>query len=449
MEHKCPIRLFTFFCWSYTIGLVIYIAIVQRWDKEESQIPKCRNIAGWRESISLYFNLLTNIAGWRENTSLHFNLLMKCPELSAGKSLDTFRNGTRDWLLEHRGLITRPEERKWEIYLVLLELEARHCRGYKSRTVEHGGCDLDLLLKIANIIQLFATSLAGIFLGNLFQKDSKSCSAKNETLKVLTVVFLLLLVFCLFTYCKSRLEFNDKRRIFLKIKSFNSNGQCLMEEEDDHSNEPQPYSVLQLGVKVKGLHKMHLKPRRMETIPEPFHHDLMGRERKWSFSEYYHKSKLEMLQINRDQHFLQTLFISPMVNLVSYFASSNFQQSGSTPELQKEGVRLMTYKSFPNSSPASALRLAQAGFFYTGEGDKVKCFCCGTVYQGWRPGDRPQDIHAAIAPSCPLVRGQDSSNIPLPEFSRVQNTANHDGPSLSERAVDTLELDGVYVKRNF
>lgn len=102
------------------------------------------------------------------------------------------------------------------------------------------------------------------------------------------------------------------------------------------------------------------------------------------------------------------------VSLISHFSSGAFCQPGSTQEFHKEGVRLVSFKDFPSSSPVSAIRLSQAGFYYTGEGDKVKCFSCGVTHQGWRVGDRPQLVHSSISPNCPLVRGNDARNVSLP-----------------------------------
>ena len=74
----------------------------------------------------------------------------------------------------------------------------------------------------------------------------------------------------------------------------------------------------------------------------------------------------------RQRQFPQMLTVCPAeVNLVSHFASGTYGHPGGTQELQKEGVRLASFKNFPTSTPVSALRLAQAGFFSTGERDQV------------------------------------------------------------------------------
>lgn len=128
-----------------------------------------------------------------------------------------------------------------------------------------------------------------------------------------------------------------------------------------------------------------------------------------SVNEHFH-----LFDFHQQQRFYQTYFTFPVVSLTSHFTSDSFGHPGSEPQLQKEGVRLVTFKNFPHSVPVSAIRLAQAGFYYTGEGDKVKCFSCGMTYQGWELGDKPSSIHARISPDCLFVLGQESSNSPLP-----------------------------------
>lgn len=122
----------------------------------------------------------------------------------------------------------------------------------------------------------------------------------------------------------------------------------------------------------------------------------------------------DLFEFRRNHCFKQNCTACPAVSLTSYFSSGTYGHPGSTPELQKEGVRLATFKNFPTTILVSALRLAQAGFYYTGERDITKCFSCGVTHQGWQLGDRPSLVHARIAPSCPLVKGSDMDNLPLP-----------------------------------
>ncbi|CAC5393832.1 unnamed protein product [Mytilus coruscus] len=48
-------------------------------------------------------------------------------------------------------------------------------------------------------------------------------------------------------------------------------------------------------------------------------------------------------------------------------------------------------------------RLAAAGFYYTGTGDKVICHSCGAIYKNWKHKDSAVDIHKRISPHCSFL----------------------------------------------
>uniref|UniRef100_A0A8B9RX99 Uncharacterized protein n=1 Tax=Accipiter nisus TaxID=211598 RepID=A0A8B9RX99_9AVES len=72
-------------------------------------------------------------------------------------------------------------------------------------------------------------------------------------------------------------------------------------------------------------------------------------------------------------------------------------------EWAQEHYRLGTFVEFPLSCPVSTSALAQAGFIYTGEGDKVKCFSCNTTIEGWAPGDSAVETHKKLSPNCKFI----------------------------------------------
>ncbi|XP_061454542.1 E3 ubiquitin-protein ligase XIAP [Rhineura floridana] len=72
-------------------------------------------------------------------------------------------------------------------------------------------------------------------------------------------------------------------------------------------------------------------------------------------------------------------------------------------ELAQECSRLQTFANFPSHCPVSSSTLAQAGFFYTGEGDKVKCFSCHITVEGWQNGDSAVRRHRTISPNCKFI----------------------------------------------
>ncbi|XP_063169475.1 E3 ubiquitin-protein ligase XIAP isoform X2 [Candoia aspera] len=72
-------------------------------------------------------------------------------------------------------------------------------------------------------------------------------------------------------------------------------------------------------------------------------------------------------------------------------------------ELAQLDSRRETFANFPSHCPVSPLALAQAGFFYTGEGDKVRCFSCLATLEGWKQGDSVVGRHKDISPNCQFI----------------------------------------------
>lgn len=81
--------------------------------------------------------------------------------------------------------------------------------------------------------------------------------------------------------------------------------------------------------------------------------------------------------------------------------------------MRHEARRLMTYTKWPSSSPQDPARLAEAGFFYTGSSDRVKCAFCLGVLKTWNQEDIPFAEHRSHFPYCRFLQGKDVGNIPL------------------------------------
>lgn len=79
-----------------------------------------------------------------------------------------------------------------------------------------------------------------------------------------------------------------------------------------------------------------------------------------------------------------------------------------------ETNRLSTFANWPVSAPVDPIRIAKAGFFYTGEGTEVQCFSCGGKISQWSYGDQVMSRHRNMEPNCAFVQNpQLSGNIPL------------------------------------
>ncbi|CAG5028184.1 unnamed protein product [Parnassius apollo] len=79
-----------------------------------------------------------------------------------------------------------------------------------------------------------------------------------------------------------------------------------------------------------------------------------------------------------------------------------------------ETNRLNTFTNWPSSAPVDPIRIAKAGFFYTGQGTEVQCFSCGGKISQWNYGDQVMWRHRTMDPNCAfVVNPQLSGNIPL------------------------------------
>lgn len=78
------------------------------------------------------------------------------------------------------------------------------------------------------------------------------------------------------------------------------------------------------------------------------------------------------------------------------------------PRYQLYSSRLDSYRYYPRRYPLKAARLAEAGFFYEGPADKVRCFWCDGGLEDWEAGDDAWTEHARWYPGCRhvfLVKG--------------------------------------------
>ncbi|CAG4929921.1 unnamed protein product [Colias eurytheme] len=78
-----------------------------------------------------------------------------------------------------------------------------------------------------------------------------------------------------------------------------------------------------------------------------------------------------------------------------------------------ESNRLNTFTNWPASAPVDPIRIARAGFFYTGNGCEVECFSCRGKISEWNYGDQVMWRHRLLSPNCSFVlTPQLSGNIP-------------------------------------
>ncbi|KAJ8315171.1 hypothetical protein KUTeg_007321 [Tegillarca granosa] len=73
------------------------------------------------------------------------------------------------------------------------------------------------------------------------------------------------------------------------------------------------------------------------------------------------------------------------------------------PEYSDYHVRVETYTNWPSHLDQRPNALAEAGFYYTGEDDVVRCHYCDGGLRQWEPGDVPWTEHARWFPFCKYI----------------------------------------------
>ncbi|XP_034970914.1 baculoviral IAP repeat-containing protein 2 isoform X3 [Zootoca vivipara] len=96
------------------------------------------------------------------------------------------------------------------------------------------------------------------------------------------------------------------------------------------------------------------------------------------------------------RHFPNCPFVEQMRDQTSFTVSNM--------SMQTYVMRLSTFKSWPAAVPVQPPRLADAGFYYVGRNDDVKCFCCDGGLRCWESGDDPWVEHAKWFPRCEYLR---------------------------------------------
>ncbi|XP_048765138.2 uncharacterized protein LOC125672973 isoform X2 [Ostrea edulis] len=131
----------------------------------------------------------------------------------------------------------------------------------------------------------------------------------------------------------------------------------------------------------------------------------------------------------------QILFYSNQVPSVhdafcTYPLQTSIRQndSGFTLEdtMRFEWQRLRSFHSYPTTAiGASILRLAQDGFYFTGNGRDTRCFFCHCVYSDWSHDSDLRSTHLRLSPDCPIANRRESSNIPINPSRRREHHQQH------------------------
>ncbi|XP_053396575.1 baculoviral IAP repeat-containing protein 8-like [Mercenaria mercenaria] len=108
------------------------------------------------------------------------------------------------------------------------------------------------------------------------------------------------------------------------------------------------------------------------------------------------------------------------------------------PEYKTMQARLSSFAGWPGHMIQTPLQLAEAGLYYTGFEDQVRCFMCDGGLRRWDPEDVPWTEHCRWFPDCPFVREMKGEEF----VALVQASANYTSGENENSTNEQQVLDG-------
>ncbi|XP_052088207.1 baculoviral IAP repeat-containing protein 3-like isoform X2 [Mytilus californianus] len=131
-------------------------------------------------------------------------------------------------------------------------------------------------------------------------------------------------------------------------------------------------------------------------------------------------------------------------NLLTYKFTDGFVAQLKYPQFQRVKSRLQTYTNWMFSSKQRPILLAEAGYFYTGEADIVRCFCCNLGLAEWDAQDDPWVEHARHNCRCLFLKsekGEDYVNEVQLRWKKIYNPKH---PVLEDKDSRLKTFAGVW-----
>ena len=125
------------------------------------------------------------------------------------------------------------------------------------------------------------------------------------------------------------------------------------------------------------------------------------------------------LKTSTNPYLTSSIFITPHI--------LNDEDEVDNIDYHFEEARLQSFKNWPVSY-IKPEKLAAAGFYYTGEYDKVRCFECQVEICQWVQGDIPMVDHQRWSARCRFICKINCGNVPIGIDSNtiVQPRSSHD-----------------------
>lgn len=97
------------------------------------------------------------------------------------------------------------------------------------------------------------------------------------------------------------------------------------------------------------------------------------------------------------------MYNSPIYKTFGYFVYSALNDKTAYPAYEDIFTRMESFADWPIALHPRPRELSEAGFFYTGRGDRVICYLRGSTVKDWQRDDDPWTQHAMWCGGCEYV----------------------------------------------
>lgn len=144
------------------------------------------------------------------------------------------------------------------------------------------------------------------------------------------------------------------------------------------------------------------------------------------------------IPIEKTQNSIKAPTVKPSINKLDVMLSKPKHQSYAS-----KINRINSFKTWPKKDIVPIEVLANAGFFYCGFADNVKCFFCDGGLRNWTTGDDPWAEHAKWFSKCGFLKLQKGDDVQLEDEPASGDTAED---VLSSKDPEVEKLVEQYTK---
>jgi len=111
-------------------------------------------------------------------------------------------------------------------------------------------------------------------------------------------------------------------------------------------------------------------------------------------------------------------------------------------------TRIRTFARWPASSPITAQKMCEAGFYFTGFEDQVRCFFCAGGIKQWRENDDPSEEHARWFPDCAFLIQQKGQGYVEEVHAKTPNNMKSVRKTQAQKSAETKQNDQKTIEQD-